>query len=476
MKLFYVVMRLSILYGDEKKFNKLNYSKMEKIRKTGFCLSFILLVLIFSGYAGDVKSQNFDKAGLDSLLNYFYDNGKFQGTITISEGGENIYNKSFGLRDYYNNIPANTETKYRIGSISKTFTAVMILKLVEEGKISLTDFLSKYYPEIPNSDKITISHLMTHQSGIHNFTNSIDTSFYLYPKTRQEMIDKIKSFKTEFEPGEKTEYSNSNFVLLGYILENLTGKQYPQLLKEMICDKLGLKNTYYMKKTDVSDNEALSYSFEAGKWVLEPETDPTVPHGAGAIVSTTFDLTEFINALFDLKLISQKSLDEMLTIERGMGRGIFKMPFYETSGYGHTGGIDGFRSALVYFPDKKVSVAFTGNALNYSMNDILIGVLSKYFKRDYSFPKFSSVELKQEVLLKYAGVFSKKDFPIKITITIIDGKLTAQGTGQKSFEPNPVSDTEFTYEQAGLVMTFSEDGGQLTLKQGGETYIMTKEK
>ena len=449
---------------------------MKIFRKTGLSLSFILLVFVFSGFTEAVNSQSFDKARLDSLLNYFYDNNKFQGTITISENGENIYNKSYGFLDIANKISANTGTKYRIGSISKTFTAVMIFNLIEENKIALTDLLSKYYPEIPNSDKITITHLLTHQSGIHNFTNSIDTSFYLYPKTKAEMIEKIKSFKTEFEPGEKTEYSNSNFVLLGYILENLTGKAYPELLQELICGKLGLKNTYYMKKINVSDNEALSYNFESGKWVLEPETDLSVPHGAGALVSTTNDLTAFINGLFDLKLISQKSLDEMLVIEKGMGRGIFKMPFYENSGFGHTGGIDGFRSALIYFPEKKVSFAFTGNALNFSMNDLLIGALSIYFNRQYEFPKFKSVEVKQEILTKYTGVFSKKDFPIKITITIVNGKLTAQGTGQPSFEPVATSDIEFKFEQAGLVMIFSEDGEQLTLKQGGETYLMEKEK
>jgi hypothetical protein len=115
-------------------------------------------VFVFSGFTGTVNSQSFDKARLDSLLNYFYDNNKFQGTVTISDNGENIYNKSYGFLDITNKIPANTGTKYRIGSISKTFTAVMIFNLI------------------------------------------IDTSFYLYPKTKAEMIEKIKSFKTVFEP------------------------------------------------------------------------------------------------------------------------------------------------------------------------------------------------------------------------------------------------------------------------------------
>lgn len=449
---------------------------MKIFGNSGFRLRFILLVFLFSGFTGAVNSQSFDKARLDSLLSYFFENNKFQGTISISENGDMIFNKSYGFLDIADNIPANSDTKYRIGSISKTFTAVMIFILIEENKIALSDFLSKYFPEIPNSDKITIAHLLTHQSGIHNFTNSIDTSFYLYPKSKADIIDKIKSFKSEFEPGEKTDYSNSNFVLLGYILENLTGKSYAVLLQDLICGKLGLKNTYFMKKTDVADNEALSYSFANGNWVLEPETDLSIPHGAGALVSTSNDLIAFINGLFDLKLISQKSLDEMLVIERGMGKGIFKMPFYDNSGFGHTGGIDGFRSALVYFPDKKVSLAFTGNALDFSMNDLLIGALSIYFNRQYDFPKFKSVEVNQVILSKYTGVFSKKDFPIKITVSVVNGKLTAQGTGQPSFEPVAISNTEFTYDKAGLVMIFSEDGEQLTLKQGGETYLMKKEK
>lgn len=436
-------------------------------------LKVLFLVLILSA-VNNVYAQTFDKARLDSLLNYLYSKQKFMGTITLLHNGERVYNKSFGFADLEKGIPSTTDTRYRIGSITKTFTAVMFFQLSEEGKISLDTKLSEYFPEVPNADRITMELLLSHRSGIHNFTNTMDTSFYLYPKTKQEMMDMIKSHKSEFEPDSKSEYSNANFVLLGYIIEKITGKAYADLIQERICKKAGLLNTYYGKPASIKDNECYSYTFTNDKWVREKETDMSVPHGAGALVSTPNDLTQYIEALFNGKLISKNSLDEMIKIRDKFGRGSFPMNFYERKGFGHTGGIDGFVSALTYYPDDKLAVSYCCNGMNYG-NELLVGVLSIYWGKEYAFPSFDFTEVNPDILKKYEGVFSAENFPLKLTIKVVEGKLTAQATGQSSFPLDAESERVFRFDAAKIKITFSEDGNELTIKQG-EEIVMKREK
>lgn len=442
-------------------------------RKT-IVLSIVLISVFILSSVNFVNGQTFDKARLDSLLNYLYGKQKFMGTVTLLHDGERVFNKSYGYADLEKGGLSTPDTRYRIGSISKTFTAVMFFQLMEEGKISLDTKLSEYFPDVPNANKITMDMMLSHRSGIHNFTNTIDTSFYLYPKTKQEMFDMIKSFKSEFEPDSKSEYSNANFVLLGYIIEKITGKEYADLLQERICGKIGLRNTYYGKPANIKDNESYSYTFKDDKWVREKETDMSVPHGAGALVSTPNDLTQYIEALFNGKLISKNSLDEMLKVKEKYGRGSFPMNFYERKGYGHTGGIDGFVSALTYYPDEKLAVSFCTNGMNYG-NELLVGVLSIYFGKEYEFPSFNFTEVNPEILKKYEGIFSNESFPLKITIKVVDGKLTAQATGQSSFPLDAETERVFRFDAAKIKMTFSDDGEVLTLKQGDEI-VMKKEK
>ncbi len=238
--------------------------------------------------------------------------------------------------------------------------------------------------------------------------------------------------------------------------------------------KAGLKNTYYGSKINNLSNECNSYTFNGSLWELSTETDMSIPHGAGAIVSSTKELNTFITALFNMKLISKTSLDEMTNTTDHYGKGIFPMPFYDNTSYGHTGGIDGFSSVLSYFPKDSISVAFCSNGMNYKMNDILIGILNIYYGKAYTLPVFKTINLSIAQLTKYEGVYSKKDFPLKITIKVTDKQLTAQGTGQGAFPLEAVNENEFKFDAAGIIIIFSADG-KLNLKQGGGDIEMKKE-
>jgi len=441
--------------------------------------SFLFSILLLSSTVFAQSAPGF-KVRIDSLLNSLETNNKAMVSVTIRQNSQVVYSRTTGFIDNTGKTPIKStpETRYRIGSISKMFTSVMILQLVEEKKLSLETPLSKFFNKVPNADSITIADLLNHHSGLYNFTNSEDYPKWMTePRSRKQMMDLIEGQKPAFEPHQKGEYSNTNFVLLGYIIEDITGKSYQENLTKRITAKIGLKNTLCGGKINHAANEASSFDFTDGKWVMNPETDMSIPGGAGSVISTTPDLASFITALFEGKLMSESSLKSMTTIKDGYGLGIFKVPFYERSAFSHNGGIDGFSSSLGYFPDDKTSIAFCSNGLNYAMNDILIGLLSSYFNKPYTIPDFKTISLPAEKLMSYEGEYTSEQLPLVITVKHDGDKLTAQATGQPAFPLETISETEFRFSQAGIVMIFNKTtSGEIdgfTLKQGAD-YIFKK--
>jgi len=441
----------------------------------------IAAVLLLTISSGTVFSQSFNKAKLDSLLDILATKDKAMGSLTISQNGTVLYSRAIGYSfiSPAEKIPSTDKTKYRIGSISKLFTATMILQLVEERKLSLTETVDKYFPTLPNANKITIDNLLHHRSGLHNFTN--DPSYQTYmtqPKTHDEMLAIISGTKVDFEPNEKFAYSNSNYVVLGYLIEKISGQSYATFLANRITSKIGLSSTFVGAKTDVKNNESFSYRF-MNDWVQAPETDMSIPGGAGALVSTPGDLTKFIEALFASKLVSSASLNQMKTMIDGYGMGLFQIPFGTKKAFGHNGGIDGFQSNLAYFPDDALAIAYCTNGVVYPMNDVLIGVLRIYFNDPYSIPTFKSLppfDVKTEDLDKYLGIYSSEKIPMKITITKNGATLIAQATGQSSFPLEATEKDKFRFEAAGINMEFNPDKNEFTLKQGGQNIVFSKEK
>jgi D-alanyl-D-alanine carboxypeptidase len=434
---------------------------------------FFTLLLGFTIQTG--FSQTFDKTKLDSYFQALENSNKFMGSVAVSQNGKLLYTKSIGYADIETSTKANENSKYRIGSISKTFTTVLILKAVEEHKLELTQTIDKYFPTVTNASKITISQLLYHRSGIPNFSN--DKSYLNWntqPKKEPEMLEIVVKSGSDFEPDSKAEYSNSNFLLLSYILEKVYKKNYSKVLEGKIIKPLGLKNTFFGGKINLKNNECYSYKFLAD-WNKETETDLSIPMGAGAIVSTPTDLTIFATALFEGKLISKENVAQMETMKDKFGMGLFQIPFYDNIGYGHTGGIDGFRSVFSSFPKDKISYALTSNATNYDNNKITIVVLSSVYGKPYDIPTFKTYELTTEDLDKYLGVYSSKEIPIKITITKSDKILMAQATGQSAFTLDAIEKDKFKFDPAGVALEFNPATKQLVLKQGGGTFTFTKE-
>jgi D-alanyl-D-alanine carboxypeptidase len=431
-----------------------------------------LLVLLF----GCKKTQHFNKDKLDSLFDALNSHDQNMGSIAISDNGTVVYQKVIGYSQINGDMktPANIKTKYRIGSITKMFTAVMVFQLIEEGKLTLNTALAKYYPQLPNASKITIREMLSHRSGLYNFTkDSLYIKYKGKPKTEKEMLDIFEKQKPEFEPDLNFDYSNTNFVLLGYIIEKITGKSYAEELKKRITAKIGLRDTYYGTDANPLKNEAYSYNY-ISKWCQMPETNLTIPGGAGAIVSTPTDLVKFIDALFADKLISHENLENMKTIKDYYGMAMFIFPFYDENGYGHYGGMDGFLSTLFYFPKDKLSIAYVSNGVRYATNDILTGSLSIYYNKPFIVPKFKSITLTSTDLNKYLGNYTSDQLPWKVVITKNGVTLMAQISDQGTYALDAQGSDNFGLNLLGVTLQFNTANHSFTVTQGGKTYTYFK--
>lgn len=433
-------------------------------------LSILFLFLSLSTFAQEIRF-----ARIDSLLHYLYENDKFMGSLCIRLGDEVVFKQAYGFSEATKGLRANGATKYKIGSISKTFTATMIMQLVEEKKILLSTKLNRFFPKIDQSDKITIEHLLYQRTGIKDYVNADSTLIDVLekPNTKELILKKIENYSSIFETDTKHEYSNSNYFILGLIIEKITKKSYTENLKTRISDKLQLKNTYYTnEKTDVSKRESFSYMFNGDNWEQIEEWNNDIAFSSGGIISTPEDLTKFIYKLFKGNLVSPASLELMKTLKDTYGMALYRFPFGERKFYGHGGKIEGFKSTMGYYEKDDLTISLIVNGENYSQNDIMIGILSIYYKLPYPFPNFKKLDA--ELIQKYSGTFASKDIPLKITVFEKEGNLLAQATGQPSFPLTFSRDDVFVFAAAGIEMEFTSSTSFI-LKQGGQKFNFTKE-
>jgi D-alanyl-D-alanine carboxypeptidase len=451
--------------------------------------SIYLLLLILAGTVpARLSAQSPDRAeALDEVLSHFAKHDKFMGSLAFFENGRVRYQFAYGMADVETEQVLNVETRFRIGSISKTVTAVLILQLIEQDKLDLDTPLARFFPQLSNAADITIADLLYHRSGLASFTDQPDyTTYMTEPKTREELLALMAGLEPVFAPRERNEYSNSNYVLLGYILEEVTGKTYGQVLKKQITQPLGLAHLYYGGAPNPLRNEAYSYRPGKSGWEKEPITDMSIPHGAGALVATPAALTRFMHALFSGELVSESSLEQMTTLENGFGMGLFRFPFDGRSAYGHNGGIDGFVSNVAYFPEEEMAIAVTVNALDYNLNDILIAALSTWFGVPYELPDLSAqpIELSAEQLAAYAGTYAsptaaESGGPATLRLWVKDGQLLGGPTEENAIPLTPFSPTTFRFDPAGLVLEFgaAEAGTyrSFTLQQRGREFVYERQ-
>ena len=441
-------------------------------------IKILFALFIALAFFHSVFNQTLDKARLDQLFDRLAEKNKAMGTLTVARDGNILYTRSIGhsVINGTEKKAASAQTRYRVGSVTKLFTATMVFQLIEEGKLKLTDTLDKFFPHIPNAQKITIGHLLAHRSGVRDLTRNPDfRNWKSTAKTQDEMLAIIGKGAPDFEPGEKYAYSNSGYVLLGYIVEKAGGKPYGDALKQRITSKIGLKDTYLgAGKTDPAKSESHSYRY-ARDWELLPETDLSIPGGGGAIVSTSADLTRFAHALFNYKLVSQASLDQMKTINDGYGYGVEAIPLGGRTLIGHTGRIDDFNSILAYLPEEKLAIAYTSNGMVYPAANIVGGVFEIAQNKPFEIPAFATVAVSPQVLDKYVGRYSTTQAPMKLTVTRENSGLLVQPNGQSALPLEALAQDRFQVESVGVVLEFDAAKNQMTFKQRGRELVFTKE-
>jgi D-alanyl-D-alanine carboxypeptidase len=439
-----------------------------------------ILILSLALLSSSIMFAQIDFAKMNQLFANYDTNQKAMLSMCISENGKIVYDKSIGYSNLKTKEKANVYSLYHIGSITKMFTSVMIFQLIDEKKLTLETKLNKFFPTIPNSDKITVSNLLNHRSGLFSFTSdSLYTTFLNKEMSEADLISMFSKYKPDFEPNTKGDYSNTNYVLLTFIIEKLTKNTYSKELIKRVCSKIGLADTRVAITNETEENVAKSYEYENNHWVNSTETHMSIPRGAGAIISTPRDLCIFIEALFAGKLMSASSFDKMKTIEEDYGRGIFQIPFATKKGYGHSGSIDGFGSTLGYFPDDKVAFCILGNAWNYPMNDVAIGILSIYYKKDYTIPSFEKKPMSKEAAKSIEGIYRNSMLGMKVTIKKEQDSFTAQATGQSPFTLVKVSELEYKFDPAKIVINFIKDSNadilSFKLTQNGHELVFEKE-
>ena len=357
------------------------------------------------------------------------------GTVLVVEGDRTLLDKGYGTADLEWNIPNAPDVKFRLGSLTKQFTASLILLLQQDGKLNIADPVSKYLPDTPKAwEKITLANLLGHTSGIPNFTS--DKEFGTWSMSAHTTAEELAFFRDkplDFEPGSKFSYSNSNFEVLGTIIEKVSGQKYGDLLRTRLFEPLGMKDTGLDSDELILPKRAQGYSKGENGMVHARSESMSVPWAAGSIYSTTGDLLRWEHALFTGKVLNDASFKAMTTPGLGdYGLGIGVMKHDGVTIVEHGGGIEGFNAYLSYAPEQKITIVVLSNVNSPAPGAMADQLLDTVLGKTVVLPgERKTVPITEKELQKFTGVYDLAP-SFALTIAISGGSLTAQGTGQSA--------------------------------------------
>ncbi len=428
----------------------------------------IVIILACAGFAQDTAAR------MEELVQSYVTAKQFMGSVLVSQQGKILLSKGYGSANLEWEIPNSPTTKFRLGSITKQFTAASILLLEERGKLKVEDPVKKYMADAPAAwDKITIFHLLTHTSGIPSFTSFPDyRSTEAAPTTPESLVARFRDKPLEFQPGEKWNYSNSGYALLGYLIEKISGQSYSEFVQQNIFNPLGMKDSGYDSNSAIIAHRAAGYAPGANGLANAGFIHMTIPFAAGALYSTTEDLLKWEQALFGGKVLSSASLAKMTTpFKQDYAFGLSVSANHGFKIIEHGGGIEGFSTQLSYYPDDKLVIIVLGNIVGRfpseiaaKLGDIVHGV------KQVPPSERKEITVPPKILADYAGTY-ELTAGISMVITVEDGHLMAQVTGQQKFPLLAESETSFFVKTVDVQVEFVKNAqGQVThliLHQGG---------
>ena len=357
------------------------------------------------------------KARLAEWIAVYRENNYLHGSILVANKGEILLNQGFGMSSFEYGVPNRKETKYRIGSITKSFTAMAIYMLQEQNKVNINDSISKYLPTFPLGDKITIHHCLTHSSGIVNFTSSPDFwgKTMRMPLSKETIIDSVQDLPLEFEPGTDFSYSNTGYLVLTSIIEKITGMDYARFIKESILLPLEMHHTGCDDGVGIVQNLASGYSFQ-GEPIKAPYADLTFPTGAYGLYSTTEDLHKWDQAIRTDKLINNHSSSQMLSTENNIyASGWFTTSIINRPCYHHFGDISGYVNDMICFEDG-LSIIFLSNMNIMPVQHLSREIAALVLETDYRIPdKCLPISINPEIDI--TGKYNSENREISVFIS-----------------------------------------------------------
>lgn len=426
----------------------------------------IILALIL---AKTLLAQNSITEKLDELMTAYTDVNMFNGSALVEKDGKILLNKGYGYSDSRKKIKNTTGSKYQIYSITKSITATLILKLVAENKLSLTDKLSKYYPSFPMGDSITIENLLTHTSGIYNYNND----FSMPVNSEKSILQFLQTQPLDFRPGTGWNYSNTGYFLLGFIIQKVTGLPYETAVKKFVFKPLEMVNSGFNYKMLADNKKTTGYTILYNDTSnVAPVYDKNELFSAGGIYSTTGDLYRFHLAMQTNKIINKDLTSRAYT------------PFRNNYGYGwfidsvsgkriisHAGGASGFRSNLIRIPEENLCIILLCNSENSDVTTIKKKILSILFNEPYKLPK--KINISKEKVAKMQGAYSVAP-SLTIYVSAKNGRFTARPTMQSETLLLPEKENLFYVDAIDGYIEFKKNnkGGYdtLILTQNGESY------
>ena len=317
-----------------------------------------------SGDSRAVSPASPDVHRMKQLVQFYVSGKRFMGSVLVARGHEVLLDEAYGLANVERRVPNSPATKYQLGSLTKQFTAASILLLEERGKLNVNDAVKEYMSDAPPAwDRVTIFNLLTHTSGIPDFTSlpgwpSIERFSY----TPQKLVALFRDRPLDFQPGEKYSYSNSGYVLLGYLIERISGERYAQFVKDNIFTPLGMRASGYESNPAAVLHRASGYSVSGSALVNASFVDTTFLFSAGGLYSTTEDLLRWETGLFGGKVLSAESLPKMTTpFKDDYAFGLFAVTLSGHKVIDHAGGTEGFSTALFYYPDDQLTIVVLAN-------------------------------------------------------------------------------------------------------------------
>lgn len=414
----------------------------------------------------------------DDYLQAQFDAGFFNGAALIARDGVTVFAKGYGYANAEWEIPNSVSTRFRIASITKTFTAALILKQAGQGRLDVNDAVGKHFQPCPESwGSVTLHHLLTHTSGIPNYTSAPDfATINRLPHTAEQIVATFRDKPLEFAPGAKYSYSNSNYLLLALILEKVSGASYEQLLHRELLDPLELKDTGIDRHSRILLRRASGYRPDGTLLANAEHLDMVWVHGSGAMYSTVEDLLEWNRALHGGRVLAQNVLEKMWQADKGdygYGWQVLK-PSPMTFGRPlllHAGGLNGFATDLLHYPGEKVTIVILANLMTSPMLAISRDLAAITFGEKYTMPVVrKAVTLDPAIYDAYAGDYVLSP-QMTINVRREGDRLIVQAQGQQADVAIPESETRFFSRLVDAQVTFVKDGSgkvtQLIIHQNG---------